>query len=122
MAISARGCHAGGSGGGLPGLAAASYGHAWPWPAQAVGSNSGAAAEQQDGTGGRHWRLEAGGHSGEQRRSSDGRRRRSSVAITGWRGGEVGEVGGGSDGSYELPVMASEMDRRRRPSIGIESE
>jgi len=44
------------------------------------------------------------------------------VAVTGWRGGEVGEVGGGSDGSYELPVMASEMDRRRRPSIGIESE
>ena len=118
-AISARGCHAGGSGGGLPGLAAASYGHAWPWPARAVGSSSGAAAEQQDGTGGRHWRLEAGGHSGEQRRSSDGRRRRSSVAVMGWRGGEVG---GGSDGSCELPVMASETDRRRRPSRGRESE
>ena len=49
----------------------------------------------------------------------DGRRRRSSVAVTGWRGGEVG---GGSDGSCELPVMVSETDRRRRPSRGRESE
>ena len=57
MAISARGCHAGGSGGGLPGLVVASYGHAWPWPAQAVGSSSGADAEQQDGTG--SWRQAA---------------------------------------------------------------